>query len=244
MTTMKIFNKQKTTIKWDIPENSNYLDGPDSMKSKIPQWYKDADKFVNGKITIPDFKTFKMCIPFLDSLTTGFCMTLPADLYVEQMINDEGEPDIKISWLCKNPPLIERVGDEVKGMPKPKEYSPRSFAWRTHISFELPKGYSCIFTHPLNRLDLPFITLSGVIDADYEFPPGNVPFLIRKDFSGIIPKGTPIAQIIPFKREEWTLSREVGLSKKALENGEKSFLVMWGWYKKNQWKRKTYQNEK
>jgi hypothetical protein len=33
---------------------------------------------------------------------------------------------------------------------------------------------------------------------------GNIPFFIKEGFSGVIPKGTPIAQVIPFKRESWT----------------------------------------
>jgi hypothetical protein len=66
-----------------------------------------------------------------------------------------------------------------------------------------PKGYSSVFTHPINRPDLPFYTLGGVIDTDKWGEAGSHPFLLKKGWEGIIPAGTPIIQIIPFKREGW-----------------------------------------
>jgi hypothetical protein len=57
-------------------------------------------------------------------------------------------------------------------------------------------------THPLNRTDLPFYTLSGIVDSDNYMGEGKVPFFIKKDFTGIIPAGTPIVQIIPIKTDE------------------------------------------
>ena len=31
----------------------------------------------------------------------------------------------------------------------------------------------------------------------------NFPFFIKEGFTGLIPYGTPIVQIIPFKRDDW-----------------------------------------
>ena len=33
-------------------------------------------------------------------------------------------------------------------------------------TFEMPAGYSLLITHPFNRHDLPFVTLTGLVDAD------------------------------------------------------------------------------
>jgi len=30
----------------------------------------------------------------------------------------------------------------------------------------MPAGYSLLITHPFNRHDLPFVTLTGLVDAD------------------------------------------------------------------------------
>jgi hypothetical protein len=67
-----------------------------------------------------------------------------------------------------------------------------------------------LITSPLNRLDLPFRSLTAVIDADvfYHILPdpmqggGNYPFYLNRGFEGIIPIGTPMCQYIPFKREK------------------------------------------
>ena len=61
------------------------------------------------------------------------------------------------------------------------------------------------FTHPVNRFDLPFTTLSGLVDCDrytdtwIHFPA----HWHNTRFQGVLPKGTPIAQCIPVKRENW-----------------------------------------
>ena len=43
----------------------------------------------------------------------------------------------------------------------------------------------------------------GVIDTDTLNTGSNAPFVLRKNFAGLIPKGTPMFQIFPFKRESW-----------------------------------------
>jgi hypothetical protein len=53
---------------------------------------------------------------------------------------------------------------------------------------------------------LPFTTLGGLVDADlYRDNFINFPARWRDPgFNGVLPKGTPIAQIIPVKRNEWS----------------------------------------
>jgi hypothetical protein len=76
---------------------------------------------------------------------------------------------------------------------------------------ELPPGYSLLVTHPINRVDLPFVTLTGLIDAD-RYCDNFINFPARwrdASFKGVLPKGTPVAQCVPVKREEWTPRFEV-----------------------------------
>ncbi|MGY4450794.1 hypothetical protein ACVWZR_005454 [Bradyrhizobium sp. i1.3.1] len=73
-------------------------------------------------------------------------------------------------------------------------------------TIEAPEGYSLFFTHPVNRFDLPFITLSGLVDCD-RYRDSWIHFPAHwhnTGFRGVLPKGTPIAQCIPVKREDWT----------------------------------------
>jgi hypothetical protein len=64
-------------------------------------------------------------------------------------------------------------------------------------------GYSCILTSPFYHFldNEPYITTyPGVVDTDGLHRPSWV-FSVRKKEHFVIPRGTPILQVIPFKRE-------------------------------------------
>ena len=72
-------------------------------------------------------------------------------------------------------------------------------------TIEAPEGYSVLFTHPANRFDLPFTTLTGLVDCD-RYHDNWIHFPAHwhdTNFSGVLPKGTPVAQCMPVKRESW-----------------------------------------
>ena len=78
-------------------------------------------------------------------------------------------------------------------------------------NIEAPPGYSLLFTHPVNRADLPFTTLTGLVDSD-TFCHSPLSFPARwhdAQFNGVLPKGTPVAQCLPVKRESWAGRFEV-----------------------------------
>jgi len=52
---------------------------------------------------------------------------------------------------------------------------------------------------------LPFTTLTGLVDSDtFHNTPPNFPARWHDlSFNGLLPKGTPIAQCLPVKRESW-----------------------------------------
>ena len=53
---------------------------------------------------------------------------------------------------------------------------------------------------------MPFTIFSGVVDTDTYQVPVAFPFVLKEpNFEGMIPAGTPIAQVIPFKRESWKM---------------------------------------
>ena len=72
-------------------------------------------------------------------------------------------------------------------------------------TIEAPQGYSLLFTHPANRFDLPFTTLTGLVDCDL-YHDNWVHFPAHwhdVNFTGVLPKGTPVAQCTAVKRESW-----------------------------------------
>jgi hypothetical protein len=77
-------------------------------------------------------------------------------------------------------------------------------------TIEAPEGYSVLFTHPVNRRDLPFTSLTGLVDCD-RYIDNHIHFPAHwhdKSFNGTLPKGTPVAQCIPVKRDSWTATVE------------------------------------
>ena len=72
-----------------------------------------------------------------------------------------------------------------------------------------PPGYSCLFVPPLNNRDDRFEIVAGIVDTDTYPYSVNFPFVLNGDkyktLKTIIKRGTPIAQVIPFKRSSWKM---------------------------------------
>ena len=212
-------------------------------KNLIPDWYKNTKNsfLLEGKKNPFAFvehtnKNFKLCMPFFDTFTTGYLILCPGDLIVSK--DEEG--NLNINWTDPENQFADLRKNPSATIPVPHGCSPANFTWKFPASIKLPKEYSAIYTHPLNRFDLPFVTTSGIVDGDFAFGHGNYPFFIKEDFEGIIKQGTPIAQLIPFKRESWLLKEDEKLKKETEINHKKANAVIFGWYKNTYWKKKNY----
>jgi hypothetical protein len=214
---------------------------PQPAKSLIPNWYKIAPANINREEfkLLPNGKrngTFKKCVPFMDAMTSGYIVSLPCDVLV---VKDE-KGNQGFQWTVDGHIVSTHSKDEHPGFPIPDDYSKTVFTWIGHYIVKTPKGTSSLFTHPINRKDLPFSVITGVVDTDSYLAPVDSPFLIKKDFTGIIEKGTPVCQIIPFKRENW-ISATVKISKKELNNWMNGYMSkLLSAYKNSVWSKKEY----
>lgn len=188
-------------------------DSPKPSNLFTPSWFSKAPKY-NSPATqlssVVDFAknrdtahmTYKMCVPFLDAMTSGYMVTLPATVVVTQVETDEGVvPRIQwqVSWSIAD--MLEPF--TIPHFPVPAGHHRTAFRWITNWSIETPAGYSAFITHPVHRFDLPFQTLTGFVDTDKHPNPLLFPFFIKEGFEGEIPAGTPIAQVFPIKRDSW-----------------------------------------
>jgi hypothetical protein len=255
---MKPFRKPNTQIiefrlKEALDERVHLT--PQPAYQFVPKWFKDMPRFMHGddKIHIrPSNLTAKHCVPLLDGFTGGYMLVTPFELDVhdaEKVMPSEmmRDPNITISTPA---PLIshsypgvpcinQRELELASGMPTPPGCYPGVWTWETPMQIITPKGYSVMFMHPVNRYDLPFITAGGVIDTDKNGGyGGSIPFYLRKDFRGIIPKGTPYLQIVPFKRENW--KKYDSPIREELLGVPKARTQSVGYYKENNWSKKTY----
>ena len=226
----KILKKPK--ISYEVLPSTAFKDLFVSSKTLVPGWYKQIPQY-----EMPNEKrTAKLCVPFLESFLSGYMIVLPYDIYVK---NIDGSPFLFWANEMPNTPSFRDSPGDVNLVPA--GHFPKEFVWRTNVAWTVPKGYSALFTHPLNRHDLPFTTLSAVIDGGLAVSPvNNVPFYVKVGFEGLIPQGTPIAQIIPFRQENWKSEKKDGLNDLALSHNNLAMSVFKGWYKKTFWVKKEY----
>ena len=225
------------------------LGQPEPTKNKLPDWYRKSESTYfedDGE----EVAGLKKCAPFLDSLLSGYVLTTPVNIYINEEQDTTGlghlfgdpENNLRIRW--DGPPslenfIMERSEKSGKNMPRPAGHYSNHLVFKEFWSIKTPRGWSLLMMPPLNRHDLPFTVASGIIDSDKWFAPGNLPFFVKKGFSGMIPEGTPFAQIIPIKRASWKMVIDKGLEETDLKQG--SFIKQPGFsYKKSMWQRKKY----
>lgn len=205
----RFFQKTKTIEFYISKDRAGAYPEPIPAKQMIPDWYKNASSYAidkpiartpSGGATITG--TVKKCIPFLDAMTAGYLITLHADVYVD-VLPDSG-PDF--SWTLYDDPIVKfHTYDQVSSIPGANSLPGGiPFKWMTPWCIKTPPGYSCLFVHPLNHFEDRWEIMPGIVDTDQYTMPVNFPMFWKStNFKGIIKQGTPIAQVIPFKRESW-----------------------------------------
>ena len=209
----------------------------------IPEWYRKSVGQIpgtNSELLVSNpmvtTSTYKKCTPFFDAITAGYMMYLTADIEVIKRENDLPY----IMWRTKRNIITEHSLSQWDGLPCPDGYSPFVYKWHNQFGIKLPKGYSFLFLSPINRFDLPFLTITGIVDCDMYNDTVHLPFFIKNSFTGIIEKGTPITQIIPIKREYWKKEYGTYNAKNALLSRQKFLSTIKRSYKNNYWNRKEY----
>jgi len=187
------------------------LPPPVAARKALPDWLRAMPASAFSETHGLDVRTVKQCPPFVDAMAHGFIMPLPCDVTMR---------DGRLSWDWDLPPLSIgmhprspvsfHVPAQVTGTPF---HDARSaiVKFNSFWTVELEPGYSLFATHPVNRADLPFRLLSGLVDAD-RFNDVGILFpavWIDPAFSGTLGAGTPIAQCFPVRREE--LEMEIGV---------------------------------
>jgi len=231
-------------------------DYPTPIKLNIPEWYKKLEHSV-GNLTV------KGCMPFLDTLTSGYLLKLPQDFHVRHNVdnkNEKGEEfkdsfqtyglhDQKLLLNAKHINLNSGIDihslKQVEGSPLIEKNKNLPFykiinPWK----IKTPKGYSCLFVPPLNNADDRFNIIPGIVDTD-TFPNEiNFPIVINGDkypvLETIIKKGTPYVQIIPFKRESWKMVLKPR-KQKEIQNSKLFYhLKILNIYKDKYWSKKSW----
>ena len=186
---------------------------PQPAIQHLPDWYRampahigtDRRAGLSPLNHMATNTTAKACSPLLDAFASGYIWVAQADIEVRWVGNQ-----YLFRWRTEGKLVESHTADQHPGMPAAHGGADFAMKWECHFRVRTPPGYSTLFTHPLNRHDLPFRTFTGVVDTDTYPLNVNFPFQLIGDPQEqmIIEAGTPLCQLIPFRRQAW--KSEVG----------------------------------
>jgi hypothetical protein len=240
MTNKIIFHSAKTY------NNKNGENGPVPAANSVPFWWKDADRYIkdpNGEPYINasgvgKVLSYKSCPAMLDTFTSGYMLRTPCDLdfYIKR-----GRTKVRIPVGFED---IVGEREPMEGFQTPPGFDDRHFHWYLNWAPQVPKGYSTLYVQPLNHFDLPYVTVAGIIDSDKVTNSGLLPFFLKTGFEGVVPAGTPIVQIFPFKREDWEMEYKFYTPEEIFEQTRENSLKFrdpnGGVYKRDYWEKRKY----
>lgn len=202
---------------------------PRPATTAVPEWYKRTP------IAKETILTAKRCVPILDALGAGYVIPVPTDIVWDW---EKPEP---YSYSAKTEIISKHHHSQTDEFDLAPEFDGQPYKWISQWHVKTPPGYSTLFVHPLNRTDLPFMSFTGLVDTDTHPLIVNFPFFIRAGFKGVIPKGTPMIQAIPVKRDEWNMSLEDADTPYIFVKEYEVTNAPFSWYKRNYWHKKKYQ---
>lgn len=231
----KVFKPKNSIIEFKcFKEDWDIIPKPFPSRKHMPRWYKELEpKIFKG------FKgsTVKRCPPFLDAMTAGWIIPLVADV---EFISNEDASGINYKWNFYRTMVENHQPEQIKNHPS-LPCPPMKFL--NYWQIKVPKGWSVLFTEPFNRPDDRFTCVTGIVECDLYNDFINFPFFFKKkNFTGIIPAGTPLVQVIPIKRDNFEIQAEfLTLDDKDLNEIDKTknkLLVHESYYRDNLWVKK------
>ncbi len=185
------------------PALIDILPRPAPAREFLPGWLREMPRHAFSDLHGEDVRTVKHCPPFVDAMSQGFVIPLPCDVTVREsrLSWDWAIPALSVA-MHPRAPISFHAPAQVEGTPfhQPGQVVVK---FNSFWTIELEPGWSLFATHPVNRADLPFRLLSGLVDADRFHDVGILFPAVWLDpgFSGVLPRGMPVAHCIPVHRE-------------------------------------------
>jgi hypothetical protein len=216
---------------------------PEPAIQNIPAWWKLQQPFMdNGQLSNGTYQsTVKKCPAILDSITAGYIIKMPIDIYVDTTGN-QILTQLPFEFERFRPHIISaHPNQQLSNMPIDTEIY-MSDVLRIH-PFWLIKtdiGSSTLFMPPVFRENSPILATTAIVDTDKFISDGHLSFFVKKNFKGIIKQGTPLVQVIPFNREKW--EHEIHGYNPDIENIQRKVVrsTFLHGYKLKFWTRKEY----
>lgn len=213
------------------PEDKGVIAPPIPARTVLPDWYRKLGGVDHDAVTPQSGGlSIKRCLPFLDAMTHGWVLPLAATVRLE--ISDNGAT-LNAGWDFDRTMVSFHAPEQVAGHPN----LPRPPAkFHNYWTIRTPKGWSCLFVAPLNRANGVFEIVAGVVDTDAYHAHIHFPFFASApDGRYTLEKGTPIAQVIPFKRSapSATIRAETEHERAVRTRTHRATQAGDGWYRLN-----------
>lgn len=202
------------------PQLANVVPEPEPGTKNVPDWYKEQPSIAGSDI--PDRGimrlTVKKCQAFFDAMSIGYTLKAPCDIYID---TTDGNLTLQLPVHMNKfytALISEHVEEQVSHLPIDKEiYCNKILRIHPTWMVQTDEGYSTLFTTPMHQPPTPLKAIEGIVDTDNYFTDGHLSFLVKKNFRGTIKQGTPLVQVIPFKREDWEMKIDRNFEAKKIE---------------------------
>jgi hypothetical protein len=205
----------------------------------VAHWLKDMPMDRPFQQSGPDgprtvqVPTVKQCPPFIEAMTCGYIIPLPGE--VSFSMDASGG----LAFQAQGKIVDTQHPLQTQGSPFQRSIIVKFInPWIVRT----PPGYSTLFVPRLNTFGLPFEVLSGLVETDTYYRPVHFPTvcLLRPGQSLTLPRGTPIAQAIPIRREDWQVQIEKWDDAAHMQIEKEMAANRHSFYKDRHWKKKGY----
>lgn len=192
------------------PGDEAVIARPFPAQRHLPDWFRKLPAVDDAHYGLNDTGlTIKRCMPFLDAMGTGWVLPLAASIRLEI---SNGGTEVVGAWDFDRTMMSNHAEHQVAGHPWQGENGPRPpRKFHNYWTIVTPPGYSCLFIAPLNRPNGIFEIVAGIVDTDTYRAPVHFPFFATApDGLYELTKGMPMAQVIPFRREDAAIEAYIG----------------------------------
>lgn len=220
----------------DDPLHTSNLYKPYPASQNIPKWFERLPIEVHNTTSV------KKCRGVADIITSGYLINWPFDATIVK--NNEKKLEIIRTRANDRQHFHPHPAVQLDGYPDFNLHSQANGIEKISTPYKIvtPPGTSILMQQPAYRPELKVEVMPGIIDTDTFYGPMNVLFMI-KDYSGDRPikikAGTPLAQIIPFVRGEWSIEYDK-IDPDRLSTADSLSDNIDSFYTKHIWSKKVY----
>lgn len=202
---------------------------PYPSKRKLPKWIRSNENFDNSQPTI------KKCPGILDYAGIGYIVPLWADLKIDydsslMMLN----PEFSVPWAN----ALLHSKEQFQGTPLESLSYPYSKVIKIEAPWriKLTSGYSSLLVDPIyHDVHSSITVIPGCIDHD-AFHTANifVSFNLYGKGTVLIPRGTPLYQVLPFRRSVFSFSIRTQTAEDSINSAREGNTL--GTFNKRYWR--------